>query len=177
MGKDADLVVADILDILASSELPKAEWPRILRAAINRIEPSWTEAAQLSVPDDAAGKNGSRFLAALPPGLHLPTETYSEARRKGKVGGIIEFLEDPNGWLPLIQVGAVSRTVLRKHDPAAEKAVSNYVRNNPGKWPAHLSLPTKKELTDRALAAFPDPATRPARLEATLRSRMRRQPH
>jgi tetratricopeptide (TPR) repeat protein len=56
MGKDADQVISDIKDILASSGLPETEWPGILRTVIQRVSPSQAP----SLPDEAARETTGR---------------------------------------------------------------------------------------------------------------------
>lgn len=83
----------------------------------------------------------------LPPGMAWPTETYSYAHRE--YGWDIEcFLK--KRWKALIAAGVVTRPVLREIDPSCEKAIANYLTTG-RRLPQDLHVPTKRELTDRAL--------------------------
>jgi hypothetical protein len=110
----------------------------------------------------------------LPPGMAWPMETYSQAHRARGVN-IVQFLEEPTGWFPLIQAGAVDLRTLRERDPTATTAIANYTRGG-RKLPPHLHLPTKSEVIDQAVAAIGiDSANLPVRLEWALRRRAQRQ--
>jgi tetratricopeptide (TPR) repeat protein len=110
-------------------------------------------------------------------GLDWPTETYAQAHRtRGE--DIVAFLS--RVWLPLIEAGAVDMRVLRARDPSAAKGVDNFTQKiDPAngerrRLPAHLHLPTKREVNDRLAASIAAPGDRPARLDWALRARARR---
>jgi tetratricopeptide (TPR) repeat protein len=112
-----------------------------------------------------------------PDGLDWPTETYAQARRtRGE--DIVAFLS--RVWLPLIEAGAVDMRVLRARDPSAAKGVDNFTQKidlatgERRRLPAHLHLPTIREVNDRLAASIAAPGDRPARLDWALRSRARR---
>jgi hypothetical protein len=111
-------------------------------------------------------------LPKLPAGLKWPTETYSQAHRARNVN-IVQFLQDPNGWFPLIQAGIVTRPLIRKHDISAEHAIVNYLRDGRNKLPANLRIPTKRELNDLALAKGMSAIARDPRLAQVMASRLR----
>jgi tetratricopeptide (TPR) repeat protein len=148
-------------------------------------------AAQRGLPDLAATLRTDRIeppvartattaaqrYPAPPDGLDWPTETYAQAHRtRGE--DIVAFLS--RVWLPLIEAGAVDMRVLRAKDPSAAKGVDNFTQKidptigQRRRLPAHLHLPTKREVNDRLAASIPAPGDRPARLDWALRSRARR---
>jgi hypothetical protein len=135
-------------------------------------------AARHGLPDlDAFRKDRMEAPRAPPDGLAWPTETYAQAHRtRGE--DIVAFLS--RVWLPLIEAGAVDMRVLRARDPSAAKGVDNYTQKiDPAtgarrRLPAHLHLPTKREVNDRLAASIASPGDRPARLDWALRSRARR---
>jgi hypothetical protein len=73
------------------------------------------------------------------------------------------WVSSPEG-LPRHQLKAV--------DLSAYQRLYNWLRNNT--LPDDIRVPIKPEVTDRLAAQYPDPATRPASLDGTLRSRQRR---
>ena len=120
--------------------------------------------------------NHKHILPDLPPGLSWPTETYSQARKRevSPVKNVIEFLEDPKGWLPLIQRGLVTRMILRQCDISAEQGLVNYLRDKTRHLPAHLTIPGKSDLIDREAEAYPNRWDRSVRLEQALIRRKQR---
>jgi tetratricopeptide (TPR) repeat protein len=170
-------IIADLQSVLLSSGIPRTEWPGVLAKVLN---PSGTPAASDNKQIEGA-RTAARAATAradinsspppLPTGLTWPTETYSaspEAKRGG--GGIVAYLE--RVWLPLLQSapGVLDLRTLRAVDPSAAMGVNNHKRG--GKLlPAHLHIPTERELNDRALAAFDKPGERPARLDWIARKR------
>jgi tetratricopeptide (TPR) repeat protein len=135
-------------------------------------------AAGLGLPDLAAfQKDRIETPSPAPPALAWPTETYAQAHRtRGE--DIVAFLS--RVWLPLIEAGLVDMRVLRARDPSAAKGVDNFKQKiDPATGtrrdlPAHLHLPTKREVNDRLAASIAAPGDRPARLDWALRSRARR---
>jgi tetratricopeptide (TPR) repeat protein len=136
-------------------------------------------AAGLGLPDLAAAfrKDRAETQRPAPAGLAWPTESYAQAHRtRGE--DIVAFLS--RVWLPLIAAGAADMRVLRARDPSAAKAVDNFrqkidpVTGQRRRLPAHLHLPTKREVNDRLAASIVAPGDRPARLDWALRSRARR---
>jgi tetratricopeptide (TPR) repeat protein len=148
-------------------------------------------AAQHDLPDLAAAlrkeligspvartpKTAAQRRMVPPAGLDWPTETYAQAHRiRGE--DIVAFLS--RVWLPFIEAGAVDMRVLRARDPSAAKGVDNFTQKiDPAtgerrRLPAHLHLPTIREVNDRLAASIAAPGDRPARLDWALRSRARR---
>jgi tetratricopeptide (TPR) repeat protein len=136
-------------------------------------------AAGLGLPDLAAAfqKDRAETPRPAPDGLAWPTETYAQAHRtRGE--DIVAYLS--RVWLPLIEAGAVDMRVLRARDPSAAKGVDNFTQKiDPAtgerrRLPAHLHMPTKREVNDRLAASIAAPGDRPARLDWALRSRARR---
>jgi tetratricopeptide (TPR) repeat protein len=132
---------------------------------------------QIEPPVARTSATAAQHQPALQDGLEWPTETYAQAHRtRGE--DIVAFLS--RVWLPLIEVGAVDMRVLRARDPSAAKGVDNFTQKiNPAtgerrRLPAHLHLPTKREVNDRLAASIAAPGDRPARLDWALRSRARR---
>jgi tetratricopeptide (TPR) repeat protein len=128
-------------------------------------------------PVARTAETAAQSRLAPPEGLDWPTETYAQAH-KTRGEDIVAFLS--RVWQPLIEAGAVDMRVLRARDPSAAKAVDNYTQKiDPAigqrrRLPAHLHLPTKREVNDRLAASIAAPGDRPARLDWALRSRARR---
>ncbi|CAH2606356.1 conserved protein of unknown function (plasmid) [Rhodovastum atsumiense] len=101
---------------------------------------------------DSGASKKAESLPPLPPGLEWPQETYRECR---KLHGwrIVTFLE--KCWLPLIEAGVpISLSIVRKVDPTAAVAISNYrnpVTHKRGDLPSHLDIPVRREVTDRRI--------------------------
>jgi tetratricopeptide (TPR) repeat protein len=140
---------------------------------------------QLAALASLAAQHGLSDLAAVlpkdriepPDGPAWPTETYAQAHRtRGE--DIVAFLS--RVWQPLIAAGLVDMRVLRARDPSAAKGVDNFTQKiDPAtgarrRLPAHLHLPTQREVNDRLAASIAAPGDRPARLDWALRSRARR---
>jgi hypothetical protein len=110
-------------------------------------------------------------LFELPKGLSWPTESYTVALKSGRVRNIVEFLEDENGWFPLIKAGLVSRKILRARDRSAENGITNYVRDGKRELPAHVRIPTKSEGIDKLAEAYRSHGDRPIRVYQALQRR------
>lgn len=166
----------EIAKLLTADEAKRQELIAALREVCRRAQqgeellPSSPRQAPMLPP--RRGPDGKLILPELPAGLAWPTETYSgspEAKRGG--GGIVAFLE--RVWGPHIAAGAVSRVVLREIDRTADQAVANYLHSGK-QLPDKLLIPAKKELNDRAIAAFQNAGDRPVRLQTAIRARDRR---
>lgn len=77
MAKDTETVIADLFNVLASSELPKTEWPKVLRAAIDRV----------NSPAPSLPPRVHELFGDVPPPLQTKTYTKSDFPR--------EWLDDP----------------------------------------------------------------------------------
>lgn len=112
------------------------------------------------------GKQEASAVAELPP---IPTEKYV-GNRGGHAGGenIVEFLR--RVWMPWIEAGQLNRPNLRKLDPKADEAITNWRRSR--QWPSDLDIPSKAELTERrAMLAPSDPSIQRAILAMRQRER------
>jgi hypothetical protein len=121
--------------------------------------------------------NSTEKSFELPKGFSWPTETYSEAFQAGKVKDIVEFLEDKEGWFPLIEAGLVSRMMLRAKDRTAESAVANYLRGGKRELPPHLQIPTKSQAIDSLAASYQNYGDQPVRLVKAIQRRRYRERH
>jgi hypothetical protein len=192
MGKDAELVALDILDILASSELPKTEWPGILRTVIERISPS----AGRSLPTEVAKRQSDNLRGTrqsqsgdatpraglsdhrgessfLPQGLQWPTERYEDAPERGKTNGLVLYLR--RVWGPLIAAGGiVTRQKLEEVSPAAAASVDRYQRGGNRSLPKDVAILTRSDVINQLLSSDPAAVLSDARLAQTIASRLRR---
>jgi hypothetical protein len=103
--------------------------------------------------------------------LELPDKAPKLYADRPEGQGIIAFLQDEAGWGRYVAKGVLSRVDLTRLDPKASIALANWLRKN--ELPADMTIPTKKEVTDRN-ADTPRPGDRPARVEWALRRRRQR---
>lgn len=105
------------------------------------------------------------------PALTLPDAPPKYAYKPRMEGGIVKYLED--NWATYIEAGVLTRPDLRRIDPAAYKALENWL-STPGKeLPHHLQVPKKTEALDREIALLGG-EDRIRRLASALVSRERR---
>lgn len=111
---------------------------------------------------DAAREEGAlaAFERKVRPSLTLPSEAPElyVGNRGGKRGGenIVEFLR--RVWMPWIEAGVLTRPDLRRLDPKADVAMSNWFQKNKP-WPDDLLIKSKSEavaMRTAELAADPD---------------------
>lgn len=174
--------VASMPDILSKIE-SFAESLKILpsdRAEFRKAVLSFCKSPRKPVSSKIKeGGSDKVMLPAPPSGLSWPTETYSSSpeAKRGSGLGIVPYLE--RVWLPLIAAapGTVSMQIVRKVDKTAARGIANYTQKKDpitGKnlaLPAHLDIPTKPELTDRAAASAFGTGDMPVRVDWALRSR------
>lgn len=127
-----------------------------------------------------SGKNPSlepifKAVSNLPtpqfPALVLPDAPPKYPYAPRMEGGIVKYLED--NWAPYIKAGTLTRPDLRRIDPAAYKALENWLSMSGNTLPDTLQVPTKKDALDREIALLGG-EDRIRRLASALASRQRR---
>jgi tetratricopeptide (TPR) repeat protein len=125
---------------------------------------------EATAPAVASPREFRHALKPLPEGLSWPQNDFGKKEPEfNKPGGAERYIK--RVWVPLAPY--IDMPTLRERWPRAAEVID---RNRPKL--AEISLPpVKRELTDRIVAAIPNPGDRPARVEWALRNRAYRARH
>jgi tetratricopeptide (TPR) repeat protein len=166
-------ILADIAGVLASSGLPRTEWPNVLRIAIDRVATS-----ARSLPDEVVARRTVMTRRArvearvrqkmpetqwrppsvpLPKGLKWPEEQFDQSPEFRKHGGIVRHLD--RVWRPLIAAGVIDMQILRTFYPSTAGAIDDFKHRSmrqagePRPMPDDLDIPLAQPGSGRRKSA------------------------